>query len=252
VSIALMTSAWKLPIPAGRKMVLLALCDNANDQGECYPSVSMLTEKCSMSERSIQGHISDLEKDGLLVRDLRSGRSTMYRLNPRRICTPAEFAPPQNLHPTPAESAPPPPQNLHPTPAESAPITVSEPSIEPKEEKQRQRATSPRFDAQAHLLTLGVSESVARDWLTHRKTQKAAPTETAINALQAESAKADMPLEDVLALCCQRGWRGFKAEWVRDKPVASAPAGGPRPGSYHDMMTNAAATIYGTQKRSPA
>jgi hypothetical protein len=67
-------------------------------------------------------------------------------MDPRNICTPAENAPPQKMRGSrkrtaksaqatpqdPAESAPPqilqePPQNLHPTPAESAPVTVLEP-----------------------------------------------------------------------------------------------------------------------------
>ena len=121
MSIALMTEAWKAELPSGRKFVLLSLCDNANDQGECYPSIAMIAKRCSMSVRAVQGHILALESDGVVVRVERIGRSTLYRINPRRICTPAESAPPQNLHPTPAESAPhprrictPPPQNLHP------------------------------------------------------------------------------------------------------------------------------------------
>jgi DNA-binding transcriptional regulator YhcF (GntR family) len=90
VSIALMTLVWKAALPSGRKMVLLALCDNANDQGECYPSVPMLAEKCSMGERTVQQHITDLETDGIVRRAMRGGRSTVYHINPRKICTPAE------------------------------------------------------------------------------------------------------------------------------------------------------------------
>ena len=123
-----MTLAWKSDLPSGRKMVLLALCDNANDQGECFPSVPMLAKKCSMGERTVQQHISDMEVSGILKREMRTGRSTIYHINPRNFCTPADFAPPQNLHHTPAESAPPPPQNLHHTPAESAPKTIKEQS----------------------------------------------------------------------------------------------------------------------------
>jgi len=126
-----MTEAWKSRLPTGQKMVLLALCDNSNDQGECFPSVSMLTEKCSMSERSVFNHISDLEKIGAISRKLRAGRSTIYTLDPCKFCTPANSAPLQPLHPTPATVAPPPLQPLHPTPATVAPITIKEPSCEP-------------------------------------------------------------------------------------------------------------------------
>lgn len=129
MSIALMTRVWKTALPCGRKMVLLALCDNANDQGECYPSVSMLADKCSMGERTVQQHITDLETDGLVRRALRGGRSTVYYINASRFSTPAD-------------SAPPPPQISHPTPADFAPITVNEPSFEPSLKRGERTAKS--------------------------------------------------------------------------------------------------------------
>ncbi|MGV1016780.1 MAG: helix-turn-helix domain-containing protein [Fluviibacter phosphoraccumulans] len=157
MSISLMTDVWKLSLQAPRKMVLLALADNANDEGtDCWPSVGKLVEKCSMSERAVQGHLAALEEEGYIKRHERLGRSNKFTIHVDRIRleilqkvkasaeTPAESAPPakvpklppQNLHPypsnphgihTPAESAP--PQSLHPTPAESAPITTRESSL---------------------------------------------------------------------------------------------------------------------------
>ena len=82
MSIALMTLAWKADMPTGRKFVLLSLCDNANDQGECYPSVATIAERCSMGVRTVQGHIADLESAGLLARHERGGRSTVYKIKP--------------------------------------------------------------------------------------------------------------------------------------------------------------------------
>lgn len=131
MSVSLMAAAWKSDLPTGQKMVLLAICDHANDSGECFPSVSMLMEKCSMSERSVFNHLAFLEKIGAIVRLSRSGRSNYYTVHPCKFCTPANSAPLQPLHPTPANFAPPPLQILHPTPATVAPITIKEPSIEP-------------------------------------------------------------------------------------------------------------------------
>lgn len=120
-----MTLAWKTSFQSGRKMVLLALCDNASDEGICYPSVATLVRKCSMAERTVQGHITDLEKLGIVRREFRTGRSTYYHIDASKICTP------QNLHPTPADAAPPPRRICTPPPAGLAPITIKEPPVEP-------------------------------------------------------------------------------------------------------------------------
>jgi hypothetical protein len=125
MSITLMTLAWKSDFQSGRKMVLLALCDNASDEGVCYPGIPTIARKCSMGERTVQGHIADLEKLGIVRREFRTGRSTLYQIDGSKICTP------QILHHPPADFAPPPPQILHLTPADLAPITITESSDEP-------------------------------------------------------------------------------------------------------------------------
>ena len=204
MSISLMTEAWKADMPSGRKFVLLSLCDNSNDQGECFPSISMISKRCSMSERAVQGHIRDLEKLGILNCIERAGRSNIYRINPRRFCTPADSAPPQILHPTPADSAPPPPQILHPTPADSAPITIKEPSIEPKGNPKNSALACPS----------DVPQQVWDDFLSIRKAKKSPLTSTALEGIRAEAAKAGMTLDAALAMCCVRGWAGFKHSWV--------------------------------------
>ena len=210
MSIALMTLAWKSDYPTGKKMILLALCDNANDQGECYPSVSMLAKKCSMSERSVFNHINDLEQDGAIRRENRNGRSTVYHLDPCKFCTPATVAPLQPLHPTPATVAPPPLQRLHPTPATVAPINIREPSIEPSGNQ------IPTPD--------GVSDQVWRDFKTLRKEKKTKLTQTALDGISREAASAGWTLEQALAECCSRGWVGFKADWVRQSKARPAAA----------------------------
>ncbi|MDQ1817262.1 helix-turn-helix domain-containing protein, partial [Massilia sp. CCM 9210] len=85
-----MTAAWKSPLPSGQKFVLIALCDNANDQGECYPSITTIAYKCSMGERTVQGHITGLEALGIVRREMRRGRSTIYHIYSAHFGTPAE------------------------------------------------------------------------------------------------------------------------------------------------------------------
>lgn len=84
---------------------------------------------------------------------------------------------------------------------------------EQKEQKEQKTSRAPRFDAQAHLVASGVSESVAADWLTLRKAKKAPPTLAAIDGVKVEAEKAGISLADALSVCCSRGWAGFNATW---------------------------------------
>lgn len=214
MSIALMSLAWKTGLPSGQKMVLLALCDNANDQGECYPSISMLSEKCSISERSVQQHIHDLEDAGIVTREMRNGRSTLYRVHSDHFDTPANSAPrkirtPQNLHPPPADAAPPPPQPLHPTPATAAPITIKEPSIEPSGNHQKAR----KKPAPALQVVIALPDWLPLDawngYLDMRREKKKAPTEHAVKLVLADLAKWHAKGHDVAAILnasTKSGW----------------------------------------------
>jgi uncharacterized protein YdaU (DUF1376 family) len=63
----------------------------------------------------------------------------------------------------------------------------------------------------------GVTDSVWQDWLSLRKTKKAAVTQTAIDGIEREARKAGVSLQSALETCCARGWTGFKADWLKDK-----------------------------------
>ena len=51
-----------------------------------------------------------------------------------------------------------------------------------------------------------------------RKSKKAAPfTERMFNALCTQSTLAGITVEQAIILCCEKGWIGFNANWVKDK-----------------------------------
>jgi hypothetical protein len=230
MSISIMTMAWQADIPAGRKLVLLSLADNANDRGECYPSIDAVAARCGLSVRAVQGHISDLEKVGMLSRQERNGRSNLFTLHPRRFCTPADSAPPQNLHPTPAESAPPPAESAPPVPAESAPITVIEPSLN----RQLNHQCSKSVAVKAAVFGLAdVDPQVLADWLQHRKRRKADVTATVVTELRRQAAIAGLSVEDAMRTAVNRGWTGFEASWLADKGAAQAGAPAAQRSSRH-------------------
>ncbi|WP_434077752.1 helix-turn-helix domain-containing protein [Pseudomonas aeruginosa] len=137
MSTIIMSACWPLQgLTPAQKAVLISLADNANDEGVCWPSVAKIAERTCLSERAVQQAIKVLNECRALSIEARQGRSTMFTV------TPAAFAPPQKVHPrrkctpagsapTPADAAPQPPQQMHPTPAASAPRTVIEPTREP-------------------------------------------------------------------------------------------------------------------------
>ena len=78
-------------------------------------------------------------------------------------------------------------------------------------------------DPKTLLTELGVPDAIAADWLAMRKSKRALPTDTAIKGIAREAEKAGWPLADALAVACQRGWTGFKADWTKgDKPPSGA------------------------------
>lgn len=88
MSIKLMTAVWGINLPDSEKLVLLALADNANDEGVCWPSIATIAEKCSKSERTIQRAISTLESAGHLSRTDKPGKGTVWHVHPRHDVTP--------------------------------------------------------------------------------------------------------------------------------------------------------------------
>ena len=123
MSIKLMAKAWEMPIPSGQKMVLLALCDHANDDGECYPSQKKLAKKCSMSSRAISNHIKWLHDCGILESERR--QTTNVRKSNRYFISLENYQAANSAH---ANSAYPNMQNFPSEHANFAPSYIDEPS----------------------------------------------------------------------------------------------------------------------------
>ncbi|EBB1510049.1 helix-turn-helix domain-containing protein [Salmonella enterica] len=107
-----------------RKLVLIKLADNANDNGECWPSYQHIADHCECSKSAVKEHISALIKLGLMTKENRVGvnngkgnTSNVYRLHLTRTPVPPESTPP-----VPPESTPVPPESTPPVPPESTPV----------------------------------------------------------------------------------------------------------------------------------
>lgn len=64
----------------------------------------------------------------------------------------------------------------------------------------------------------GVDLSVWTDFQKLRRAKRAPLTDTAIAGIKREAEKAGISLNDALRTSVERGWAGFKAEWVAAKP----------------------------------
>ena len=80
MSIKIMSKVFKdQTLDSNKKLIMLALSDNANDEGYCYPSINTIVEKTSLSKPTVIKHIKDLESKGLLIskrRNRKNGSST--------------------------------------------------------------------------------------------------------------------------------------------------------------------------------
>ena len=121
-----------------RKLVLIKLADNANDDGFCYPSYQNIADHCELGKRSVIDHIKKLQDDGFLTKTARKTQlgntSNGYQLikkdGDNSTAPSANIAPPPsaNFAPPSANSAPPPSANFAPRTCHSF-----EPVKEPKE-----------------------------------------------------------------------------------------------------------------------
>lgn len=66
MSTIVMAACWPLALPPAEKAVLISLADQANDDGECWPSVPTMSRRTCLGERTVQRALRELEDKGLL------------------------------------------------------------------------------------------------------------------------------------------------------------------------------------------
>lgn len=61
----------------------------------------------------------------------------------------------------------------------------------------------------------GVDPQIVSDFKALRTKHRAPITKTALNGIKREAILAGFSFEDALKMCCERNWRGFKADWIK-------------------------------------
>ncbi|CKG88411.1 helix-turn-helix domain-containing protein [Haemophilus influenzae] len=205
MSMRLMVQAMNCKVgnPA-RKLVLLKLADNANDDGICFPSYQYIADKCEMSKRSAISHIDDLIKMGLVTKKARKNKdgssANLYLLHLEQGSEKSALGG-ENISLGSEIFA------LGGS-EKFAPITSH--SLEPVNEPKK---TTQKSESEILLERFGITGQLAKDFITHRKTKRGAISETQLSRLQKQADKAGISICEVVEICIERNWQGFNASW---------------------------------------
>lgn len=76
------------------------------------------------------------------------------------------------------------------------------------------KETKSIFSFERSLLEYGFDKQLVTDWLKVRKTKKATNTETAFKNFIAELEQRTCNINEVLEICVEKSWSGFKWSWI--------------------------------------
>ncbi|HEV7458885.1 MAG TPA: helix-turn-helix domain-containing protein [Roseococcus sp.] len=117
MSIQAIAWAWAIRTTPTRKLVLLALADHADQNGECYPSLARIAAHTGLSERGIRIALREMEADGTIETKHGGGnRASVYRLpvdgehsarRHRQDVPPSGRQPRHDMPPSPGHDMPP-------------------------------------------------------------------------------------------------------------------------------------------------
>ena len=204
MSMRLMAQAMSIKVGNPlRKLVLIKLADNANDDGICFPSYQYIADVCEISKASARTHIDALIEMGFISKKARKNKdgssSNLYILHLGN-CMPADSTG------MPADSTGMPADSTGGMPADS---TITYHSINQSSNLKKTKQKS----AVVLLAEFGICGQLADDFIAHRKSKKATITETVLKGYQREADKAGIPLTEAIEISIIRNWQGFNANW---------------------------------------
>lgn len=137
------------PLSPIQKLILVVLDDFAGIDGEAYPSLSTLADRCCVSLSAIKSNLNDLEAAGLIVRDRRHRQATHYRINYHAITDSGSGLVRQTDSGRPPEGQPRPPSgfNVGRQKANGRPPSGHQPVIETDKEKRSRKQDACAADA---------------------------------------------------------------------------------------------------------
>jgi len=85
MSLRVMTWAWSVHLSPTPKLVLMALADEADDDGYCFPSQRRLAAKCSITDRTVRRVLLELTTKGYVRLEMRRRRDGSRTSNGYRL-----------------------------------------------------------------------------------------------------------------------------------------------------------------------
>jgi hypothetical protein len=200
------------------KFVLVAMANCANESMECWPSVAYLSEATCQDRKTVLENIKRLKDAGIISdtegRKGKTAQVTVYVINKEYQ---KRNSPENGTVPKTETKSPVIPYEQSRYSVEAVPKTghgtINEPSIEPSK-KQKTGA----------IALVDVSPEVMADFQKLRTAKKSPLTATALAGIRREAAKAGLSMQQAVEMCCERGWAGFKAEWLHEQRGRSPPA----------------------------
>ena len=226
---------------ARAKAVLIELAHCLNGRtGQCTPSVAYLSRVTELKPDTITKATNDLQDRGLITKTViktKSGRSCSYRLigfvHSEWDIHENEDTPENGGIPDSAGT------HTHENVVTGNPkngVTHTPENGDRTGNKNReieQRNRTEKLEAQdapeVSLVTEektkrtilkkpdGVSDDLWDEWKKFRRNKRLSITERVLNNLTSEAEKAGLTIEQAMNIQLDREWRGFKAEWVKNK-----------------------------------
>lgn len=239
MSMELMVKAMKTKVGNPlRKLVLLKLADNANDQGECWPSYQYIADQCEISKRTAMSHIDKLIESGYLAKTIRKGpkgnSSNVYVLNfdakpvnngGENAAPPSESVAPPSESPAPGGSANAAPRTSHSLEPVNEPVSKSL-SVPAKPKKPNRASCVPEeFVVDQRMLDWLAENQITSDWRTETN-----------NFLDHHRAKGSKMVDWIAS------WR----LWMRNSMKFARPVASPVQACQKDQVNDSLTNVHDT------
>jgi len=179
-------------------------------------SISQFEEYTGLSNRAVIDACNSLVSRGFIFQDIGQRGIKLFTLDCKKF-TCEKSSPVKKAHSTHEKSSQVLMKKVHGSPVKKVHTqnTLSKETIQKKLSKESISAAAPKNTkiGLKDLLVLGVERQTASDWLEVRRLKRAALTQTVINLLIKESAKAGISINDAVRVCAENSWQGFKADW---------------------------------------